>query len=567
MTTKSTELAAKRQANLDAYIEANPDTPAMTVVPDTDAAFAVAKLPEGMQQATRQMRGDPRGEYWNIAHIPTLRKKDVDYYPDAVAGIADSQEEAIAAAQYSYRLLKPAEWDSSDIDGLFGGPLSKHTGPHTGPNGIVSFYDDHLKAVGEEEYRVACRRARREKEAKAAAKKSRPKVTTEAVAEIEPDLQADELKHHPAADAFPMMDDPHYGELRDDIERNGQIDPITVQDGKILDGRNRYKACIELGIEPSTREHDGDPWAYVWSLNGQRRDLVAEQRYLIWKECNEHSDTWQAEKQRIAEAGNRKRSKATKKQPRKSGGELASTGARAKSPSTGKEPGRKAKAAASGADVGAVKRGDDLASNHPDLAADVRLGRKKPAAAHREAKKREIGDKVAALPKGKHTVIYADPPWSYNDKCGEGAVQAGGCERHYPSMSSTELKALDVPTLAADDSVLFLWATSPLLPDALSLASAWGFKYKASFVWDKVLHNMGHYNSVRHEFLLICTRGSCTPQVSQLFDSVQSIERTKHSGKPAEFRQIIETLYPKGRKIELFARAKTKGWKAWGNEC
>ena len=80
------------------------------------------------------------------------------------------------------------------------------------------------------------------------------------------------------------------------------------------------------------------------------------------------------------------------------------------------------------------------------------------------------------------------------------------------------------------------------------------------------MHNMGHYNSVRHEFLLVCTRGSCTPDNVQLFDSVQSIERTEHSKKPEAFRKIIETLYTNGSRIELFAREKHDGWQSWGNE-
>ena len=78
---------------------------------------------------------------------------------------------------------------------------------------------------------------------------------------------------------------------------------------------------------------------------------------------------------------------------------------------------------------------------------------------------------------------------------------------------------------------------------------------------------MGCYNSVRHEILLIATKGSCTPDNSELIDSVQSIERTKHSEKPEEFRQIIETLYKYGNKIELFARNKIEGWDVYGNEC
>jgi N6-adenosine-specific RNA methylase IME4 len=171
------------------------------------------------------------------------------------------------------------------------------------------------------------------------------------------------------------------------------------------------------------------------------------------------------------------------------------------------------------------------------------------------------------LPDGKYQVIYADPPWSYNDKCEDGAIQSGGAERHYPSMSINELINMGADKLAGDNSVLFLWATSPLLPDALEIMSAWGFTYKAAFIWDKIKHNMGHYNSVRHEILLIGTKGSCAPDNLKLFDSVQSIEKGKHSEKPEAFRVIIDTLY-NGSKVELFHRGEVpKGWTAWGNEC
>ena len=126
---------------------------------------------------------------------------------------------------------------------------------------------------------------------------------------------------------------------------------------------------------------------------------------------------------------------------------------------------------------------------------------------------------------------------------------------------------MPVADIVDDDAVLFLWVTSPLLADCWPIIEAWGFKYKTSFVWDKVKHNMGHYNSVRHELLLVCTRGSCVPDVSELFDSVQSIERSdKHSEKPQEFREIIETLYTHGDKLELFSRGRYPGWHVHGNE-
>jgi N6-adenosine-specific RNA methylase IME4 len=161
----------------------------------------------------------------------------------------------------------------------------------------------------------------------------------------------------------------------------------------------------------------------------------------------------------------------------------------------------------------------------------------------------------------KYRVIYADPPWSYGDK--QNIEGLGGAVKHYPTMPLQDICTLPVP--AADNAVLFLWVTSPLLEDSFKVISAWGFKYKSSFVWDKVAHNMGHYNSVRHEFLLIATRGSCTPDVPKLFDSVVSIERTEHSRKPQEFREMIDTLYPVGERLEMFAREASEGWDVWGN--
>ena len=161
----------------------------------------------------------------------------------------------------------------------------------------------------------------------------------------------------------------------------------------------------------------------------------------------------------------------------------------------------------------------------------------------------------------KYRVIYADPAWSYDDK--QDTEKLGGAVKHYPTMPLEEICALPVPT--EKNAVLFLWTTSPMLEDVFKVINAWGFKYKSSFVWDKVSHVMGHYNSVRHEFLLVCVKGSCTPDVAKLYDSVVSIERTEHSRKPEYFRQMIDTLYPVGERLEMFAREASEGWDVWGN--
>ncbi|MBA7512965.1 hypothetical protein ES705_04974 [subsurface metagenome] len=178
------------------------------------------------------------------------------------------------------------------------------------------------------------------------------------------------------------------------------------------------------------------------------------------------------------------------------------------------------------------------------------------------------------LPGGKYNLLYADPPWKYGDTLVEGY---GSVERHYTPMTIQELCDLDIKNIVADNAVLFLWVTSPLLEECFSVIKAWGFKYKASFIWDKVKHNWGHYNSVRHEFLLICIKGTFLPQSKELHDSVISIERSKeHSGKPEYFRnEVIEKMYPRGKWIELFARydkekkekLEEKGWTFWGAQA
>lgn len=165
---------------------------------------------------------------------------------------------------------------------------------------------------------------------------------------------------------------------------------------------------------------------------------------------------------------------------------------------------------------------------------------------------------------GKYRIVYADPPWNYGDK--QDTPLLGGAQKHYPTMTIEQLCQMPINDITEDNAVLFLWVTSPILNECFDVINAWGFDYKSSFVWDKIKHNMGHYNSVRHEFLLICTKGSCTPDVLKLHDSVISEERTEHSKKPDIFRAIIDEIYTFGSKIELFARDEHDGWYSWGNE-
>lgn len=183
--------------------------------------------------------------------------------------------------------------------------------------------------------------------------------------------------------------------------------------------------------------------------------------------------------------------------------------------------------------------------------------------------KRETQNKefpLQAMPGEKYRILLCDPPWRYGDQQHSTTEQNTVLETHYPTMTISELCEMPIKTICEENAVLFLWVTSPLLEECFDIIRAWGFKYKTSMVWDKIKHNVGNYVSVRHEFLLICTKGSCLPDVKKLYDSVVSIERTKHSKKPEYFRELIDKIYPYGKRIELFARTKNEGWDTYGND-
>lgn len=354
------------------------------------------------------------------------------------------------------------------------------------------------------------------------------------------------MEFHPIANIYPMMTGDDYRALVDDIRENGQREPIYLYEDMILDGRNRYAACLEIGIEPKYKEYTGnEPTKFVISYNEKRRHLTPSQRAACALAALPHLEV-----------------EAKKRQGERSDLSVNLCQRIDRSPERATEQA----AQMFGTNRQYVSDAKVIAVKAPELIEMIRQGEMTIPQAKREIVKRERQD-TPPLPFDKYRVIYADPPWKYGNDGVINNDNYGHVGRHYPSMSIDELCALDVKALAEDNAVLFMWVTSPLLAECWPVIKAWGFEYKTSFVWDKVKHNFGHYNSVRHELLLICTRGSCTPDNLELIDSVQSIERTnEHSQKPEEFRQIIDRLYTHGRKLELFARCQVDGWEAWGNE-
>lgn len=203
------------------------------------------------------------------------------------------------------------------------------------------------------------------------------------------------------------------------------------------------------------------------------------------------------------------------------------------------------------------------AVNMPELV--ELMDNKSVDAAYREIKQKETREsrKSRNIPDGKYSLIYADPPWRYDFSKSESRE----IENQYPTMEVDDICALPIGGLADNDCVLFLWATSPKLREALQVIEAWGFEYKTNMVWVKDKIGMGYYARQKHELLLIATKGNPgTPEPQNRPDSAIYAERGKHSRKPSEFYEILEGMYPHGKRIELFSRLERDGWDAWGNE-
>jgi len=169
----------------------------------------------------------------------------------------------------------------------------------------------------------------------------------------------------------------------------------------------------------------------------------------------------------------------------------------------------------------------------------------------------------------KYAIIYADPPWDYKGQRQHGSADTGGAIKHYPCLKLPDLKRMDVAALCADDCLLFLWATSPHLDQAIELLKAWGFKWATvGFVWDKQRVNPGFYTMSQCEVVLIGKRGKIPqPRGARNIRQLVSKLRGKHSAKPDEVRSRIEKMFPSQRKLEMFARKRTPGWDCHGDEA
>lgn len=165
-------------------------------------------------------------------------------------------------------------------------------------------------------------------------------------------------------------------------------------------------------------------------------------------------------------------------------------------------------------------------------------------------------------------LLCADPPWRFENYSVKG--QAKGPEPHYPTMALDDIKALPVGELAARDSLLWLWATAPMLPQALEVMDAWGFAYTTCSAWHKTTEHgktafgTGYVFRSAMELVLVGKRGE--PHTTRSVRNIIVGKAREHSRKPEEAFEAAERLMPNARRVELFSRQSRPGWSAWGFE-
>lgn len=356
------------------------------------------------------------------------------------------------------------------------------------------------------------------------------------------------LQPHPQACEVPAMSADEYAAVKADIAKRGLRVALEITSkGVVLDGHARLRAIRELGINEVEVQviAPEDELEHILRAALLRRHLTATQRAAVALRLLPYEELRDEAAQR--QQANLRR-----------GVEVATLPAR----------GERTRDLVAGLAGTAARTAQDVITVHEHDPALFERMIQGELAAHTAASKvrRALRDAVIPpappLPEGPFELILADPPWTYGSPDSQFAP-----EQHYPTLSLAELKAITIP--AADDSLLFLWIVNCLLPEAIELCTAWGFRYHANLVWVKPSIGPGVWLRQRHELLFVATRGKASPpDPEDRCDSVIEAPRGRHSQKPEEAYERIEQMYPDKTKLELFARGTPRpGWTTWGNQA
>ena len=337
----------------------------------------------------------------------------------------------------------------------------------------------------------------------------------------------------------------------------------------IIDGRHRWRACSELGIECPTNEYeDDDPFGFVVSLNLHRRHLNESQRAMVAAKLAtlQQGDNSNAPIGALAQSQAADLLNVSRRAVQRAAvvrDEATPELARAV------EAGRVSVSAA--ADVATLPKDEQaemVAKGEHEI---LQAAKQIRAARVEENRERRAAEKAAAMaiqpPAGKYRVIVIDPPWDMEKITRDIRPNPVNFGFEYPTMTTAELAAFDVAGMADDACHLFCWTTQRFLPDALSLVSTWGFTYTLVMVWHKPggyqPFGLPQYNA---EFCVYARRGGPEFIDTKDFFVCFDAPRREHSRKPDEFYNVIRRVTA-GPRIDVFSREPREGFDQFGNEA
>jgi len=388
------------------------------------------------------------------------------------------------------------------------------------------------------------------------------------------------MEDHPIAAIFPLMSDEIFQTLVRSIQENGfdKNHPILLFQGKILDGRNRYRASIKASVDPVFQDWSGsDPWEFVWIQNATRRHLEAGQRAALKIRFLRESGQWIKIVQDIKEKSKTQHkssmSNAARLRDRDTSGKFIKAGEKQKTTTNTKRKKYQIHeiiAKASGVSPRTVSNALWLEQISPDLFDQVANGITTITKARAQIKIKEKERLIEEIQKSKNEfpkngpfdVLVVDPPWRYETRKDDPSHQGFA---PYPDMALEDILSLPIQKLSSQDSILWLWTTNAFVRQALQCIENWGFQEKTILTWVKTKPGTGNWLRGQTEHAILATRGN--PKVLVTFESTVLYGSSReHSRKPESFYQLVDSICPGSNKLDLFARSKRNGWTSWGIE-
>jgi N6-adenosine-specific RNA methylase IME4 len=399
-----------------------------------------------------------------------------------------------------------------------------------------------------------------------------------------------EKEFHEVANLFPFIEGQEFEDLVNDIRENGLQQPIWTYQGKIIDGRNRYRACLKAGVEPRYQEWDGKGSlvAFTISLNVKRRHLTSSQLAIIAPEVERLLAKENKVGRPAKDTENCGNISTISGKSRDHAADLLGTNSHYVTDAKRIE--ERAPDLIDHIKNGTLTIPDakaiaDLPKAKQEVVVQKAIQRKeeegkrvssavRDAIWEEEEKDRQtkiqqllehnelLRAKRAELPDGRYSCIVIDPPWEMQKI--ERDVRPNQFAFDYPTMNEEELKAFPLPALAADDCHLYLWTTQKHLPLALRLAEHWGFNYQCLLTWRKNVGFTPFSWMYSTEHVLFCTKGHLPLlKLGKRLDFEAKVR--EHSRKPDEFYELVKEVSP-GPRIDVFSREKRDGFDQYGNE-